>query len=69
MKKLTPRETEILALLATGLSYKQIAAALDISPSTVHAHLHAIYEKLHVQSRKEAAAKFLGNGGPPPRDG
>jgi DNA-binding NarL/FixJ family response regulator len=57
---LTEREQGILALLAKGLPYKQIADQLCISPSTVHGHLHRIYGKLHVQSRTEAVVKFLG---------
>ena len=57
---LTEREQGILALLAKGLPYKQIADQLGISPSTVHGHLHKIYGKLHVQSRTEAVVKFLG---------
>lgn len=56
---LTEREQGILALLAKGLPYKQIANQLCISPSTVHGHLHKIYGKLHVQSRTEAVVKFL----------
>lgn len=56
---LTEREQGILALLAKGLLYKQIADQLGISPSTVHGHLHKIYGKLHVQSRTEAVVKFL----------
>ena len=59
-ERLTEREQGILALLAKGLSYKQIADQLCISPSTVHGHLHKIYGKLHVQSRTEAVVKFLG---------
>jgi DNA-binding NarL/FixJ family response regulator len=58
--KLTKRENEILGLLSKGLPYKQIADRLDISSSTVHNHLHAIYGKLHVQSRTEAVVRFLG---------
>jgi len=57
--QLTNREQEILALLAKGLPYKQIADQLCISPSTVHGHLHTIYGKLHVRSRTEAVVKFL----------
>lgn len=57
--KLTPREHEILALLAKGFFYKEIGQTLGISLSTVSTHLQHIYEKLHVQSRTEAAAKFL----------
>ena len=58
-EKLTKREHEILSLLAKGYLYKEIADQLGISLSTVRAHLHAIYEKLHVQSRTEAVVKFL----------
>jgi DNA-binding NarL/FixJ family response regulator len=60
MEKLTKREHEILALLAKGYLYKEIADQLGISISTVRAHLHTVYEKLHVQSRTEAVVKFLG---------
>ena len=56
---LSPREQEILTLLAEGLSNKEISAQLFISFFTVRAHLMHIYEKLHVRSRTEAAAKFL----------
>jgi DNA-binding NarL/FixJ family response regulator len=59
MEKLTKREHEILALLAKGYLYKEIADQLGIALSTVRAHLHAVYEKLHVQSRTEAVVKFL----------
>ena len=60
VEQLTKREQEILALLAKGYLYKEIADHLGITLSTVRAHLHAIYEKLHVQSRTEAVVKFLG---------
>jgi DNA-binding NarL/FixJ family response regulator len=59
MEKLTKRELEILALLAKGFLYKEIADQLGISLSTVRAHLHTVYEKLHVQSRTEAVVKYL----------
>ena len=62
MEKLTKREQEILALLAKGYLYKEIADQLGISLSTVRAHLHTVYEKLHVQSRTEAVVKYLGQG-------
>ncbi|MFM1769762.1 MAG: hypothetical protein RJA22_2291 [Verrucomicrobiota bacterium] len=58
--QLTAREKEILALLAQGFLYKEIADQLGITLSTVRAHLHAVYEKLHVQSRTQAVVKFLG---------
>ena len=60
VEKLTKREHEILALLAKGYLYKEIADQLGITLSTVRAHLHTVYEKLHVQSRTQAVVKFLG---------
>ena len=53
---LTPREVEILHLVAQGKTNKEIAADLYISPLTVRTHLEHIYEKLGVGSRTEAAA-------------
>jgi len=60
VERLTKREQEILALLAKGYLYKEIADQLGITLSTVRAHLHTVYEKLHVQSRTQAVVKFLG---------
>ena len=62
MEKLTSREQEILTLLAKGYLYKEISEKLNISMSTVSTHLQHIYEKLHVQSRTEATAKYFGQG-------
>ena len=59
-ENLSPREQEVLDFLAKGYLYKEIADQLGITLSTVRAHLHTIYEKLHVQSRTEAVVKFLG---------
>jgi DNA-binding NarL/FixJ family response regulator len=59
MSSLSKREFEILGLLAQGFLYKEIADQLTISISTVRAHLHTVYEKLHVQSRTQAVVKFL----------
>jgi DNA-binding NarL/FixJ family response regulator len=56
---LTPREGEVLERLAQGARYKEIADQLGLSIETVKNHLRKIYEKLHVSSRTEAAAKFL----------
>ena len=55
---LSPREREILQLLAQGLLYKEIADQLSISTNTVRQHIHHIYEKLHVQNRTEAINKI-----------
>lgn len=62
MEVLTPREREVLGLLAKGYLYKEIADQLHVSFSTVRAHLHQVYEKLHVQSRTEAVLKYLDRG-------
>jgi len=60
MEKLTPRELEILELLAKGFLGKEISDKLGISMPTVAMHSRHIYEKLHVQSRAQATAKFFG---------
>ena len=56
---LTARESEILMLLAEGLSNKEIAHKANISAGTVRIHLGHISKKLHVRCRTEAAAKYL----------
>jgi DNA-binding NarL/FixJ family response regulator len=55
---LSPREWEVLKLLARGLAYKQIADSLGITISTVNTYIMRIYEKLHVRSRGEAVARY-----------
>lgn len=57
---LSPRETEVLELLAKGHAYKDIATALQLSYGTVHTYIERIYKKLHVQSRAQAVARHLG---------
>jgi DNA-binding CsgD family transcriptional regulator len=54
---LTPRECEILALLAAGQSNKEMARSLGISPNTVKTHVARVYEKLEVQRRVQAVEK------------
>jgi DNA-binding NarL/FixJ family response regulator len=56
---LSPREEMVLNCLSKGLTYKQIADQLGISIDTIRTYLRRIYEKLHVQSRTEAVAKYL----------
>lgn len=51
---LTPRERQILDLLAAGRLYKEIADALGIGMGTVNTHIRHIYEKLHAHNRSEA---------------
>lgn len=61
MIPLSPRESEILSRVATGMTNRQIAAALSISPRTVGAHLLTIYGKLGVHTRT-AAVYVAGKG-------
>ena len=63
-ESLSPRETEVLGLLAKGFLYKEIAEQMKVSYATVHTHIRHIYEKLHVRSRTEAVAKHLGQNRP-----
>ena len=57
--RLSTRENEVLECLAKGYPYKQIAGHLGISIDTIRTYIRRIYEKLHVQSRTEAVAKYL----------
>jgi DNA-binding NarL/FixJ family response regulator len=59
-ENLSPREVEVLNHLVKGCSYKETAEAIGISYSTVHTHIERIYQKLHVQSRAQAVARYLG---------
>jgi len=63
---LTPREQDVLKLLAEGFRYKEIAAELGIALDTVREHSRRIYSKLHVTSRTEAVVKYLGGKTTPP---
>lgn len=57
--QLSPREEEVLQLLAKGYQTKEIADALSISYFTVRFHLKRVYAKLHVRSKTEALLKYL----------
>ena len=57
--QLSPREQAVLNGLAKGWTYKLLASELDISIDTIRTYIRRIYEKLHVQSRTEAVAKYL----------
>lgn len=57
---LTAREKEVLELLATGATPKEVAAQLNISWQTVRNHIRFIYDKLHVHTRTDAVLKYLG---------
>ncbi len=53
--ELTPRETEVLALVRLGLANKQIARRLEISERTVKAHLSSAFQRIGAQDRTQAA--------------
>jgi DNA-binding NarL/FixJ family response regulator len=55
---LSPREAEVLDLLAQGLLYKEISEKIGISLPTVNTYIRRIYEKLHVRSRAQAVARY-----------
>lgn len=61
-QELSTREREILRLLTTGLTNREIAHVLGISPSTIKNHLNALYAKLEVSDRTEAATASLTRG-------
>jgi DNA-binding NarL/FixJ family response regulator len=56
-ENLSPRETEVLELLAKGFIYKEIADQLNIGVATVRTYVQMICEKMHVRNRLEAVAK------------
>ena len=55
--RLTPRESEVLPLLAQGFSNKEIARNLGVSPDTVKDHLARLYVKLEARDRTEAVSR------------
>ncbi|MBL8062004.1 MAG: tetratricopeptide repeat protein [Anaerolineales bacterium] len=59
---LTQKETVLLTLIAQGLTDKEVAERLTISPHTVNAHLKSIYRKLSVKNRTAAVAVAKGHG-------
>ena len=60
--ELTPREIEVLALIAKGHSNKQVASALAISAETVHAHVRNVFVKLDVSDRTSAVMEAVRRG-------
>ena len=59
LEMLTPREREVIALVAAGHTNRETARCLWISPHTVRAHLENIFEKLEVSTRAAAVARVL----------
>jgi DNA-binding NarL/FixJ family response regulator len=58
LSQLSAREHEVLHLLAQGYLCKEIAETLGLSTHTIDTYLRRIYEKLHVHSRAQAAARY-----------
>lgn len=59
LEELSPRENSVLELLAKGYLYKEIAEQLGLSVLTIDTYVRRVYDKLHVNSRSQAIAKFL----------
>jgi NarL family two-component system response regulator LiaR len=66
---LSPREHEVLVLIAQGLSYQEIADQLFVSLSTIKTHAANIFSKLHVQRRTQAVMVAQQKGLLPPLKG
>jgi DNA-binding CsgD family transcriptional regulator len=62
VEALTPRETQVLELVADGLSNKAIAAALSVSDETVKFHLASVFGKLGASNRTDAVRLALRHG-------
>jgi DNA-binding NarL/FixJ family response regulator len=65
LRSLSQRETEVLGLIARGLSTKEVGDRLSLSIETIRTYVKNIYEKMHVHSRAEAVAKYFENSGRP----
>jgi DNA-binding NarL/FixJ family response regulator len=62
LQSLTDREREVLVLLARGMTNKEIARGLTITPNTVKRHLKSLFAKLNVNTRSAASAKAISMG-------
>ena len=61
-RPLTPREAEVLSLLAAGCTTREVASALVISPSTVERHITQLYAKIGARGRADATAYAFRHG-------
>jgi DNA-binding CsgD family transcriptional regulator len=59
LSALTPRELEVLRMIAEGMTNAEAAKRLDVSVHAIKFHLAAIYGRLNVSNRTEAAVKYL----------
>lgn len=62
IERLTPRERDVVNLIARGYTYRETASRLDISVKTLETHMHHIFEKLGVASRYELTARAYETG-------
>jgi DNA-binding NarL/FixJ family response regulator len=62
LEALTPRETEILKLMASGIGNRAIAAALSLSEGTVKNHVSSVFSKLGVADRTNAVLRAIAKG-------
>ena len=59
LRRLSQRESEVLGLIARGLSTKEVGERLSLTVETIRTYVKNIYEKMHVRSRAEAVAKYF----------
>lgn len=59
LRSLSQRETEVLGLIARGLSTKEIGDRLSLTVETIRTYVKNVYQKMHVHSRAEAVAKYF----------
>lgn len=62
LRPLTPKETEVLGLVARGFSYDEVGRRMAVSLSTVRTHVRSIYAKLDVHSKTEAVFEARAQG-------
>lgn len=60
--ELTPRQRQVLEMVATGLTYKEVGSALSLSEHTVKYHMGQILERLHLKNREQVVAYALQHG-------
>ena len=68
LDQLTPQELQVARLVAEGLSNKEVAAQLFLSPRTIDAHLRGVFAKLGLKSRTQLARVALASDGEAPPD-
>jgi two-component system NarL family response regulator len=62
MKRLSPRQKEVLILVAEGMKYKEIAAKLGVTERTIKYYMEEILQKLHMENRSQAVKYVIQEG-------